>query len=85
MILESSIVPKEDFEPSLKASCRLLPLYNSSLIRENVITLASTAIPIPNTTAAIPGKVKTPPINQNTPNTNSVYRSIAQLDINPAK
>ena len=75
----------EVLDPSLKACFRLLPLYSSSLILEKVITLASTAIPIPRTKAAIPGRVNTPPINQKIKNTKKVYRTIATLEINPAK
>jgi hypothetical protein len=37
--------------------------------------LASTDRPMVNTIPAIPGSVKTPPINQNTPITNSMYKS----------
>ena len=80
-----SFAEKLDLVPSLTASGKLLPLCNSSLIRENVITFESTAIPIPNTKAAIPGSVNTPPINQNTKNTKNVYNIIAHDAINPAK
>ena len=66
VILESKIVINEFLFPNLKAIFNFVPLYNSSLIREKLITVASTAIPIPMTSAAIPGKVSTPPINQNT-------------------
>ena len=72
VIFESIIALKLDLEPSLKALGRLFPFNNSSFILANVITLESTAIPIPRTNAAIPGRVSTPPTTQNTPNTKNV-------------
>ena len=83
--LASSIVPKLSLLPFLKAFSRLLPFNNSSLIREYVKTFASTAIPIPSIKAAIPGRVKTPPTNQNAAKTSSVYKSIDTAEIKPAK
>ena len=82
---ESRIALKLHLTPSLNAKGRLLPLYSSSLIRANVITLESTDIPIPSTKAAIPGSVKTPPTSQNTKNTKKVYNSIEIVETNPAK
>ena len=70
--LESKIALKLDFVPSLNAIGKLLPLYNSSLILAKVITLESTAIPIPKIKAAIPGRVNTPPTTQNVKNTKKV-------------
>ena len=70
--LESKIALKLDFVPSLNAIGKLLPLYNSSLILAKVITLESTAIPIPRIKAAIPGNVRTPPTTQKTKNTKNV-------------
>ena len=70
--LESRIALKLSFDPSLKAFGKDFPFNNSSLILANVITLESTAIPIPSNNAAIPGRVNTPPTNQNIRKTKNV-------------
>ena len=70
--LPSRIEAKEFLLPFLTALFNLLPFFNSSLILEKLITLESTAIPIPINTAAIPGKVRTPPTSQNIANTSAV-------------
>ena len=70
--LESKIVQNDSLFPNWKAISKSVPLYNSSRIREYVMTFASTAIPIPMTNAAIPGRVNTPPISQYIPNVSKV-------------
>ena len=82
--LASNIELQDCLFPSLNATFKLLPSSSDSLIRSLVITHESTAIPIPKTNAAIPGSVKTPPINQKTPITNNMYKSKFIPDINPA-
>ena len=44
-------------KPFITASLTVLPSASSSLIRSNIITLASTAIPIESIIPDIPGKV----------------------------
>ena len=70
--LASIIVPIEFLFPFLKAVSKETPFNNSSLIRSKLITLESTAIPIPKITAAIPGNVNTPPTNQKVAKVNTV-------------
>ncbi len=82
--LASIIVLSEFVLPFLNAVSKLTPFLNSSLIRAKLSTLASTAIPIPNNIAAIPGSVKTPPTNQNIPNVITVYINSPTADIKPA-
>ena len=47
---------------SVNASGNFFPIFNWSFILSKEITLASTAIPIPRSIAAIPGRVNTPSI-----------------------
>ena len=56
--LASMIVEKALAYPPSRAFSGLLPALNSSLIRSKIKILASTAIPMVRTKAAIPGKVK---------------------------
>lgn len=60
--LASIILVNDSLLPSSKAYSRLLPIFSCSFILSKLITEASTAIPIPKSMAAIPGRVKTPPI-----------------------
>ena len=62
VILASMILVKEFLLPSSVASSKLLPIFKCSFILSKLITLASTAIPIPSSIAAIPGRVNTPSI-----------------------
>ena len=72
VILASIILFKEPLFPFLQACDKLFPLYNSSLILAKLITVASIAMPMPITIAAIPGSVKTPPTNQKTKSVTNV-------------
>ena len=56
----SKIVTKALEKPSLIADCGSFS-FNSSRIRENISTFASTAIPTVKTIPAMPGKVKEAP------------------------
>ena len=60
VMLASIILEKLLLLPISYDSFRLLPIKRFSFILSKQITLASTAIPIPNNIAAIPGRVKTP-------------------------
>ena len=82
---ESTIVLKLDLLPILKASGKLFPFLSSSFTLSYNDTLASIAIPIPSIKAAIPGRVNTPPTNQNVPKTKNVYRIIDIADKIPQK
>ena len=82
---ESTIVLKLDLLPILKAVGKLRPFLSSSFTLSYNRTLASIAIPIPNINAAIPGRVKTPPTNQNVAKTKKVYRIIETADKIPQK
>ena len=84
VMLASIIVPIEAVLPFLYASLSSFLTLNSSRILVKLITLASTAIPIPSNIAAIPGNVKTPPINQKIKNVKNVYNIIPNDAINPA-
>src|SRR5699024_2448700 len=66
VMLASRIVTSEFLPPALKEASTDFPVRNSSLIRSNVKTLASTAIPTPKMSAAIPGNVSTPCISWKT-------------------
>ena len=58
----SKIVANEVDCPSLTAFWTERPAYSSSLIRSKVMMFASTVMPTPKTSAAMPGSVKTPPM-----------------------
>ena len=76
-MLESKIDDKACLNPSTTAWSVLLPLANSSLERSKISTLASTAIPIVSTIPAIPGKVSTAPILDNTPKIRRIFTNKA--------
>ena len=62
VILASNILDKDSLLPIATASLSGLPIFNWSFILSKLITEASTAIPIPSSIAAIPGKVNVPSI-----------------------
>src|SRR5213594_1871599 len=59
----SMIVTKAFEKPVLTAETTFLPLHNSSRMRSKIRTFESTAIPINNTTPAIPGDRKSTRLN----------------------
>jgi len=59
VMFASKIVDKERLLPARKALIVDFPERNSSFTLSKVIMLASTAIPTPRISAAIPGNVKT--------------------------
>ncbi len=66
VMFASKIVPKEPRFPMRYADISDFPSFNSSFIRSYVIIFASTAIPTPRMSAAIPGSVSTPFIQSKT-------------------
>ena len=82
-MLASNIELHDSLMPSFKALLSVLLFNNPSFIRSFVITQESTAIPIPNTKAAIPGSVKTPPTSQKIPITRSIYKINNRPSIKP--
>ena len=77
------MAPKLFFPPSLKAAYVFSPLASSSLTLSLEIIIESTAIPTPNTRAAIPVNVSTPPTALNIINTNNAYINKQTLPIKP--
>ena len=58
VVMLPSMIAERAFEkPLLTADSTVMPIWSSSLIRANMITLASTAIPIARMIPAIPGSV----------------------------
>ncbi len=74
VMFESKIVQKERLKPKSIASRRRLPALSSSRMRSQIITLASTAIPMVRTIPAIPGKVKAASSWASMPNTKNMLK-----------
>jgi len=60
VILASKILERDSSLPNFTAFSNGTPIFNWSFILSKVIIDASTAIPIPNNMAAIPGNVNVP-------------------------
>ena len=61
VMFPSKIAENALLKPIFIADCTVLPVPSSSLIRSNMITFASTAIPIDRMIPAIPGSVNVSP------------------------
>ena len=57
VIFPSTIADIAFWNPDFREACTLFPAVSSSFTRAKMITLASTAIPIPRMIPAIPGSV----------------------------
>ena len=84
VIFASNIEDNALEKPSFIDSFCDLPFANSSLIRSNISTLASTEIPIVKTIPAIPGNVNTAPKLDNTPKISSILNNKAMSAKIPA-
>ena len=77
VIFASKIEDSAFAKPSETACAIPLPLFNSSLIRSKISTLASTDIPMVKTIPAIPGKVSTAPKLVKTPKIKKMFKTKA--------
>ena len=73
VMLASKIEESALLNPSAIAFRIPFPFPNSSRIRSKISTLASTEIPIVNTTPAIPGNVSTAPSPANIPKMSRIF------------
>ncbi len=82
---ESLIDDQARLKPSSRAAPNGLPLFISSLSRENISTFASTAMPIEIINPAMPDKVNVTLNNLNKDNTIIEYIRSEKTDIKPGK
>ena len=77
--LASRIVPKDFEYPDSTADIGFFSLLISSLILSNIITLASTAMPMVNTIPAIPGSVSVAWSNDRIPTMKIIFKINAKF------
>ena len=77
VIFASKIDERALLNPSETDFLRPFPFLSSSLILSNINTLASTEIPMVNTTPAIPGRVSTAPSPARIPKMSKIFNTKA--------